>query len=345
MKNFPNLYAATGLILFILVFYLFLPILDSFIYGVFIYYISRPLAAKINSIVIRKDVSSMLTLLFFVIPITTIFLYVLIVSSFEVSKIISDFSLDLRIFDEQSLFYILTKKDDLAFRALYPSFLVSIQNFLEWGIFIVTSLISIFLKIFISFLIAFYLLTYGEDIRKFVTKNVKVREVLSFLEFVDSSLYEIYFGSLLTIIATIIIAFLFLLIWNSICPQTLKIAHIEIISILLGFSTLIPGIGIKAVWIPLFLYLILISYLNHLIISNCFYLLLFLVGINVFVDFTPDLLIRPFVSGRNIPKGVLILTYMMASIVFGFLGLFLGPMILVSVMGFMREILPRLSKS
>ncbi|RLI92059.1 MAG: hypothetical protein DRO65_00585, partial [Candidatus Altiarchaeales archaeon] len=64
MKNFPNLYAAIGLILFILVFYLFLPILDSFIYGVFIYYISRPLAAKINSIVIRKDVSSMLTLLF-----------------------------------------------------------------------------------------------------------------------------------------------------------------------------------------------------------------------------------------------------------------------------------------
>nr|QNO53459.1 hypothetical protein HCHKDHBN_00030 [Methanosarcinales archaeon ANME-1 ERB6] len=72
------------------------------------------------------------------------------------------------------------------------------------------------------------------------------------------------------------------------------------------------------------------------------FLLLFLVVVGVAVDFTPDTVLRPYISGKHIHVGALLLACIFGIVVFGFLGLFLAPMILIIATNFMKIVLPEL---
>jgi hypothetical protein len=62
----------------------------------------------------------------------------------------------------------------------------------------------------------------------------------------------------------------------------------------------------------------------------------------VVVDTIPDLVLRPYVSGRNLHVGLVMLAYIFGPLLFGWYGIFLGPMILVLVVHFVRIVLPEL---
>jgi hypothetical protein len=62
----------------------------------------------------------------------------------------------------------------------------------------------------------------------------------------------------------------------------------------------------------------------------------------VVVDTIPDLIIRPYVSGRSLHVGMVMLAYVLGPLFFGGYGLFLGPPLLVLVFHFFRTVLPEL---
>jgi predicted PurR-regulated permease PerM len=62
----------------------------------------------------------------------------------------------------------------------------------------------------------------------------------------------------------------------------------------------------------------------------------------VIVDLIPDLILRPYVSGRGLHTGTVMFAYILGPVLFGWYGLFLGPLILVLVFHFARLVLPEL---
>jgi hypothetical protein len=61
-----------------------------------------------------------------------------------------------------------------------------------------------------------------------------------------------------------------------------------------------------------------------------------------FVDSVPEVLLRPYISGRNLHVGLVLFAYIFGPLLFGWYGLFLGPLIVVLVVEFARVILPEL---
>jgi predicted PurR-regulated permease PerM len=62
----------------------------------------------------------------------------------------------------------------------------------------------------------------------------------------------------------------------------------------------------------------------------------------VIVDTIPDFLLRPYVSGRNLHTGTVMFAYIIGPALFGWYGLFLGPLLLVVGVHFVRIVLPEL---
>ncbi len=84
------------------------------------------------------------------------------------------------------------------------------------------------------------------------------------------------------------------------------------------------------------------AYLNGILFTDWWFILLFLVVVFVVVDFAPDIALRPYISGKHVHAGAMLFAYIFGIAVFGFVGLFLGPMILIIATNFMKIVLPEL---
>jgi hypothetical protein len=62
----------------------------------------------------------------------------------------------------------------------------------------------------------------------------------------------------------------------------------------------------------------------------------------VIVDTIPDIVVRPYVSGGSLHVGALMFAYILGPLLFGWYGIFLGPMLLVVVVHFARIVAPEL---
>jgi predicted PurR-regulated permease PerM len=69
----------------------------------------------------------------------------------------------------------------------------------------------------------------------------------------------------------------------------------------------------------------------------------FLAVVAVVVDTIPDLLLRPYLSGEYTHVGLLMLAYVFGTVVWGFYGLFLAPIVLVLSLTFVYVVLPFLA--
>jgi predicted PurR-regulated permease PerM len=68
---------------------------------------------------------------------------------------------------------------------------------------------------------------------------------------------------------------------------------------------------------------------------------LFLVAL-VCLDILPQTVVRPYLSGRDLHTGATMLSYVLGATVFGWYGLFVGPLVLVLVVQAARIVLPEL---
>ncbi|MFB6295678.1 MAG: AI-2E family transporter, partial [Halobacteriales archaeon] len=60
------------------------------------------------------------------------------------------------------------------------------------------------------------------------------------------------------------------------------------------------------------------------------------------VDVIPDMVLRPYVSARELHMGTVMFAYILGPLLFGWYGIFLGPMLLVIAVRFNRIVLPEL---
>jgi predicted PurR-regulated permease PerM len=73
-------------------------------------------------------------------------------------------------------------------------------------------------------------------------------------------------------------------------------------------------------------------------------ILLFFIATYLLADWLPNMLLRPRMSAGRLHKGLLLLSYIFGPMVFGFKGLFLGPMVLVFAINFAEVVMPEIAR-
>jgi predicted PurR-regulated permease PerM len=126
-----------------------------------------------------------------------------------------------------------------------------------------------------------------------------------------------------------------------IAPSIVTIPQATLLGLLVGVASLVPAIGIKLVTWPLGFYLVARSLL--LDPATVWFPATFFVVSFVVVDYVPDQLLRPYVSGRSLHVGAVMLAYLFGPILFGWYGIFLGPFLLAVVYEFGLVVVPWLT--
>ncbi len=334
-----------GLISMAALVYMFLPFIDVILYGLFVYYVTRPIYDRINKRINKKSISAGVSLFILILPVLIIALYATSVASFELTKLLE--SIDYAIPGE----YMKEILNELSIvgQHLTPEefweFMTTSTSFKDFLIVPIASLINIVFKLFLMFTIGFYLLKDGYRLRKwFLESSFGIENELSrkFLDSVDEDLYRIFFGNILIAGLTSVLAVILFYILNIFAPESLTIPYPFLLGLLCGLAIFVPGIGIKIIWIPMFLYLIGQAYFNNILLSAGGFLLISLGAVVMLIDIAPDIVLRPIICSKRIHPGVMLLAYLFGYVVFGFMGLFLGPVIVIVATNFIEIILPKM---
>jgi predicted PurR-regulated permease PerM len=198
------------------------------------------------------------------------------------------------------------------------------------------------LHLFIVLILVFFLLRDDYRIvawaRSTVVGEGSVLE--TFLRAVDRDLTNVYFGNILNAVLTGALGALTYTLLNLVAPESVRIPEPALFGLLTGVASLIPVIGIKLVWVPLGVLLAVDAALTDR--SALWFPLVFAAVSVVVVDTLPDQFLRPYISGRSLHVGAVMLAYTFGPLMFGWYGVFLGPLLLVVLVEGARYIVPSL---
>ena len=204
-----------------------------------------------------------------------------------------------------------------------------------------STLSGLVLNLLITVIVTYYLLLDGSKFHDWLLRFDDDAIVREYLESVDAELEAVLYGNLLNVIAISIIAVVTYTGYNVVAPAAVEVPYPALAGALTGIASLIPVIGMKIVYVPLAAATSVPTILNN-DLALLVYVAGFLVVVAVVVDTIPDIVLRPYFSGKTTHVGLLMLAYIFGPVVFGFHGLFLAPIILVLALTFADTALIRL---
>ncbi|MHB9286075.1 AI-2E family transporter [Halobacteriales archaeon Cl-PHB] len=331
---------ALGVALAALVGYVVLAFVGTFVTGVFLYYATRPFHRRIRRVVRQRTLATLLTLLALAVPIIALVGYTLAITLQELNEFAQQ--RDLSGLQDRIAPYL-----DYSSVVQDPATLLNqlgavdqLFGPLSSALGYLGTALTVLLQVFVVLAVAFYLLRDGHRIRATLDVLIDRHDPLeAYVTAVDDSLTKIFFGNLLNAIFTAVIGAVAYNLLNLVAPPDLAIPYPALLGVLAGVASLIPVVGMKLVWIPL---AAILAVRAGMLGTGWGFVALFTGVSVVIVDAIPDLLLRPYVSGRNLHVGSVMVAYILGPLLFGWYGIFLGPLLLVVVVHFYRLVLPGL---
>ena len=323
----------------------------TFVFGVFIYYATRPIYNRIRRVVRPPSLAAAVSLFALTLPALLLMAYALGIALNQLRRYAGDGMglLSTLPFIDSEL--IENVADPATLLELDPqkyltgeaisSALASLGSAADTVAFLGVGAVHLF----VMFALAFYLLRDGSRLSRWsVSRFGDDRGLLkSYGESVDRDFKAIFFGNILNGVFTGTIGVLVYSVLNVYAPPGVAIPAAALVGLLAGVASLVPMVGMKLVYVPVAIYLAVLSLVtdpNTLWFASVFAVVSF-----VIVDTIPDLLLRPYVSGRSLHVGSLMIAYTLGPLLFGWYGIFLAPMLLVTVIHFSRIVLPELMAS
>ena len=323
--------------------------------GLFVYYVTRPVFRRINTRVESRTIAVAVTLLTAVLPLLFIIgwasailigaltdllesdafrdLETLLQPYLDITALLADFGqfIEAAITDPARL-------ADLQFDPALGEIAGSV--FSSFGVAFNAGIHG-----FIILILVFYLLRDDYRISRWA-RNTFLEDggvLETYFTRVDADLHNVFFGNILNALLTGVLAAVVYTLLNFVAPQVARIPEAAFLGLLVGVASLIPVIGIKLVTWPVGAYLLgraLWLDPQALWFPVVFFLVSFVV-----VDYIPDQLLRPYVSGRTLHVGAVMLAYTIGPLLFGWYGIFLAPFLFVVTFEFGRIIFPWLLDS
>jgi predicted PurR-regulated permease PerM len=337
-----------GIALLVAVAYVVRAFIGTLVFGLFIYYSTRPVYNRIADRVGQPSVAAGISIFALALPALGLVSYALLIVFRELNDLTrstalnpQDFGLRPAVFERLTDPAVLFSTDLSQFVSteLVGSVLGSVTSAVETLTIVAIGLINLFAMV----ALAFYLLRDDHRIAAWLLDTFGDQGTLfrEYLTVVDQDLKDIFFGNILNAVFTGTIGVITYSLLNVVAPADLAIPAAALVGLLAGVASLIPVVGMKLIYIPVGGYMAVRS-LTAAGTETLWFVVLFLVISLVIVDSIPDLVLRPYVSGRNVHVGALMLAYTLGPLLFGWYGLFLMPVLLVLVIQFARIVLPEL---
>ena len=185
------------------------------------------------------------------------------------------------------------------------------------------------LHVVIALAIAFYLLRDDDGIRAWFRDNVADEgdALFAYVTAVDRDLATIYFGNVLLIGLVAVMATVVYHAYNLAAPSSVAIPVPTALAMLTGFASLVPIVVGKVVYVPLTVALAAMAVRTDLSLL-VYPVALFAVCLAV-LDLVPMTYLLPRIAGRKTHVGLVLLAYVLGPVLFGWYGLFFGPLVLV----------------
>ena len=319
----------------------------TFVFGVFIYYATRPIYRRLRRRIGRPNVAASIAIFLLVLPALVLVAYAALIVFRELDRVTrnsrfdpTDYGLDPglldRIADPEALlsggFSRYFSSD--AFGSVLGSVDSAVGTVAVVGIALI--------HLFVMTALAFYLLRDDHRIaRWFYLRFGDDRGVLeTYFRTVDEDFNSIFFGNILNAVLTGTIGVISYSALNVFAPPSVPIPAAALVGALAGVASLVPVVGMKLVYLPVAALMAAEALLFAP--DALWFVALFALVSLVIVDTIPDLVLRPYVSGRNLHVGAVMIAYTLGPLLFGWYGIFLMPMLLVLVVHFARIVLPEL---
>ena len=313
----------------------------TFVFGIFVYYATRPVYRQIRRRVRPASLAAGTSLVVLALPVLLLLTYTGAIAVQEFNKLAR--RVDVGLVQSAIQPYV-----DLSSLARSPEELLAnpdpalIQDVataaLEYAGVIGTGA----LHLFVIIVFAFYLLRDDHRLSRYVRRQFADDSgvLTTYVRAVDRDFNSIFFGNILNAFVTGIIGAAAYNALDLAAPAGLGVPYPTVVGLLTGAASLIPIVGMKLVYFPVTAYLGVRFATGDP--TALWFPVAFFASSFVVVDSIPDLVLRPYVSGRNLHLGLVMLAYIFGPLLFGWYGIFLGPMILVLVVHFVRIVLPEL---
>jgi len=324
-----------------LVVHQFLPWL---IFGLFIYYVAKPITQRLEWRIDSPTLVAVLTLLLIVIPIVVMLGAILLVALGQLVSTIADLPVGRILaqlpFPISDLPNTPSEVYDITVVLVQdPSVLPLVGTVGQ----VIGAIGAVVFNVFLSLLIAFFLLVSDRNIADWFESNVFGEDSLAieYLSTVDRGLGSIYFGYTMTIFAVIILSAIIYTVFNFVAPGGLAIPSAVLLAVVTGFFTLVPLVGRSIVYFAIAAALVIqaLTVDPRLLWFPLVFLAVMIIGFDNLVR----TYIRPHLSGRLLNTGLVMFAYLFGPPLFGWYGIFFGPFLMVFIVTFVQMILPELA--
>ncbi|SHG80615.1 AI-2E family transporter [Halobaculum gomorrense] len=319
----------------------------TFVFGVFIYYATRPIYNRIRRRIPQTSVAAAVAIFAMTLPALLLVGYALLIVANQVQElnIAANGYLAQLPFTESTL-DALTDPSQIA--ALDWQRYITIEtvsgtvNSLTQAAGTLAFIGTGAIHLFVMLAVAFYLLRDGARLGRYLVRFTDQAGIVDAYGLaVDRDLKSVFFGNILNAIVTGTIAVIVYSVLNVFAPVGGSIPAAALVGLLAGVASLVPIVGMKLVYVPVAVFMAARAVANG-VTGGLAFVLVFALASLVVVDTIPDLVLRPYVSGRSLHVGAVMLAYTLGPLLFGWYGIFLMPILLVLVVHFVRIVLPEL---
>jgi predicted PurR-regulated permease PerM len=315
------------------------------VFGLFVYYVARPITRWLESRVGSAGLAAAATILLIVVP------FVVFVAAFFVIAL-GQFvdalaGVPIQAIVERLPFQVPTPVPNTP-EDVYQTVVVLIQEpSVQSTVVTISGALgavgATLYNVFLSILLAFFLLVNDRRLTGWFTTEVFDEDGLAtdYFRGVDAGFNSVYFGYTLTIFAIMVLTALIYTAFNVFAPGTLAIPSVVLLAVITGLFTLVPLVGRSIIY--LFIAVILGIQAVPIDPVLLWYPVVFLVVMALVFDNVVRTYIRPYLSGRMFSTALVMFAYLLGPALFGWYGIFLGPLLLVLIVGFIRQILPVLA--
>ncbi|WP_226480275.1 AI-2E family transporter [Natrinema amylolyticum] len=322
-----------------------------FLFAIFLYYATRPLYRRLDRVIDHPNVTATATILFVILPMLAVVAYAIVVGLRELNQLLAANDLEAyRSLFQPYLGVVRAGNIDRLRDAITSGSASSITSALREGLpgvvgrlrTILASVFSILAKFFLMVTFLFYLLRDDWKLRQWFYESIDHDdEIVSYTQAVDDDLETIFLSNLAVILVAASAAAITYYGLNVLASGGPVVWTPVLLSLLIGIGTLIPAVGMKIVYVPYGL-LILVAALTTP--TPLWHPVAFFALTLVVVDTIPDFFARSFLSARSgVHMGLVLLGYFLGTLAFGWWGLFLGPIVVVLTVHFGETVFPSLA--
>ena len=311
----------------------------TFVLGLFVYYAARPLQHRLRRYT-TDDRAAVATMALLVLPALALLGYVAVTAVGELAGLLGS-DAATTVVDQ------VAPGSDPVGRLLrdpvgFVSGLERVGAIREGATALVAQLgvlSTAFLHLTLALAFAFFLYRDDERVEGWFRAEVGGPDTpaYAFLSAVDADLETVYFGNLLTVLFVTGLAVAVYNAFDLLAPLSLPVP--TLLALLTGLATFVPLVVGKIVYVPATAYLGFRAVETDV---SLVYPVAFLVTAFLLLDLIPQSIVRPYVSGRTLHTGLVLFSYVLGTALFGWYGLFYGPLLAVVVVQFANVVLPDL---